>query len=522
MKSITLLILTLLISLQLFSQELKFNASDEIPHTGNGQIKSSPGIVGDNYYVWYNDYGSRFDFKNNIESYLKIYSIKKGTLIKNILLNPMVSEKEKKVLFNDIILWQGHIVGFYTLKNAMAGEFPIYAQLFDLKGGKIGKSVLLGSFPHHFTTVAQGPNQSGMTLINGKNSLTPADELMYAFNSDSTQITLYTASSPKRIGFTTINPDLTIQHKVEDLDLPMDNGAFEIIQFMRESNNMLYILVNELHGLLKYESSYVVYEVNTDTHKINKIPIELPEKVILNAKFLFNSAGDMTLTGTYRNTKGFLGKTNSTNGAFAIKIPANLHKATDLNIYEFPDEMVKTLRSKSAASKGKGLDEIIKIDHLIPLADHSILVEGQGEDSYVDQHGRTGAMNVLMFLHGDVIFYKITPDNKIAWSNYVTRIERNSDMLTSTGPIYASSYGDSIIVVHDVKRKENKMLPGIYFTDYQSTGTASQRYTPLPKKYNFDMDILWQTTQKINNNQLMVTYLRNMRNQTGTVVIPIP
>lgn len=102
----------------LHAQQVKLGTPDYVKHKMlTTDIRTSPGVVGDHYYVIYTDFGVAFGTKRNLDTYIKDYSIKRGHLTKSIYLNPVISQNSKGAFINHVYLWKDRFLVLFTEKS---------------------------------------------------------------------------------------------------------------------------------------------------------------------------------------------------------------------------------------------------------------------------------------------------------------------------------------------------------------------------------------------------------------------
>ncbi|HEX5554561.1 MAG TPA: hypothetical protein VFX43_15055 [Chitinophagaceae bacterium] len=504
----------------LHAQQVKLGTPDYVKHKmPTTDIRSSPGVLGDHYYVIYRDFGAAFDVKKDVETYIKDYSIKRGHLTKSIYLNPVVDPEAKRLLINQVYLWKGRFLALFTEKNATGREFSINARLVDLNGKALGSSELLGFYPQ----VARPGGLSGVIFPKGRSTLapTPTFGLLSAFSSDSSSLAILAVAKGEKTqaSLLIVDPELHVVDKLA-CNFAIDENEFQMLQFRRYRSGPMYVLIREGKTLNRKHAIYDLFRIDTRTHRTSRIPIKVPEEIILDARFCFDAQGNVMVTGCYTHKHGH-GKLTATHGVFAVRVSGSNGLVMGTEASPFPADLVRSLRSRSAAAKGKGLDEIIEMRKALPVPGGGIVAMGQVHYNSMSAQGRTGALNQYAEEFGDVIYYGISPEGKILWSGGVERTERNPIMMTATGPIYLGSAPGRALVLYDAEKKENHSRPAVYQELYEEGRTGKTGSALIPWPRHNKSRIIWSTAVPLDEHHVVAAYYSLSDKAMGMVTITV-
>lgn len=502
----------------LHAQQVKLGTPDYVKHKMlTTDIGTSPGVVGDHYYVIYTDFGVAFGTKRNLETYIKDYSIKRGHLTKSIYLNPVVDPEAKRLLINQVYLWNDRFLALFTEKNG--SEFSINARLVDLNGKAFGASKLLGLYPR----MAPPGGLSGLIFPNGRSTLapTPTFGLMSAFSSDSSSLAILAAAKGEKnqASLLLVDPELHVVDKL-NCNFPIDEKEFQLLQFRQYRSGPMYVLIREGKTLSRKNATYDLFRIDARTHRTSRIPIEVPGEIILNARFCFDAQGNVMVTGCYTHEDGH-GKLTATHGVFAVRVSGSNGLVTGTEASPFPADLVRSLRNRSAAAKGKGLDEIIEMRKALLVPGGGIVAMGQVHYNSIIGQGKTGALTQYAEAFGDVIYYWISPEGKILWSGGVERAEQNPIMMTTTGPIYLGSVPGRALVLYDAEKKENHSRPAVYQELYDEKGTPKAGSAVIPWPRHNKSRIIWSTAVPLDEHHVVAAYYSLSDKAMGMVTITL-
>lgn len=504
----------------LHAQQVKLGTPDYVKHkmlTTN--ISSSPGILGDHYYVIYRDFGTAFDVKKDLETYMKDYSIKGGRLTKSIYLNPVVDPEAKRMLINQVYLWKDRFLALFTEKGATGSEFSINARLVDLNGKALGPSELLGFYPQ----AARPGGLTGVIFPAGRSTLapTPTFGLLSAFSSDSSSLAILGVAKGEKnqVSLLIVDPELHVTDKLA-CDFVIDENEFHMLQFRQYRSGPMYVLIREGKTLSRKNAAYDLFRIDTRTHRTSGIPIKIPGEIILDARFCFDTQGNVVVTGCYAHEEGH-GKLTSTHGVFAVRVSGSNGLVTGTDVSPFPADLVRSLRGRSAAAKSKGLDEIIEMRRALLMPGGGIVAMGQVHYRSMSAYGKTGALTQYAEEFGDVIYYGISPEGKILWSGGVERAERNPIMMTTTGPIYLGSTRNHAVVLYDAEKKDNHNRAAVYQELYDEKGIPKIGSAVIPWPRHNKSRIIWSTAVPLDEHHVVAAYYSLSDKAMGMATITI-
>lgn len=508
--------------LPLHAQQIEFHSPDPLIHGPmTTDIRSSPGIVGDRYYVVYRDFGTQWDLRYNVDTYIKVYSLKGGSLLKTIYLNPLVSpDKKKQALVDRVILWKRHLFVLYSSKEPAGADFPLCGQLLDLKGRKVGDPVDFGYFPSG-RQYATAPGQYGLA-DRGRNGAVPLDGFRCSFNSDSSRMALFTLTrdSARPVRFVLINPDLQITAKI-DCNLAVDPKAFRLLAFRQYHDQTLYALIREDPSGDRQTAAFALFAIDPEDGDAEKIPVGLPGKIILDANFAFDDEGKVVITGTYCDEPE-RGRITATQGVFTMAVAGDTHEVIRSASYAFAPGLLQQLGGSKAAAGSAGIGEIILIRNIFPLPGNRLAVMGQSHKNATPALGKPRAMNPYFDEYGNVLCYEIGPSGKVTWTNGVKRSSVNLVLTTNNGPVFFDTITGEVQVFYDAEKKESRYQPTIYQEIYHDDGTRVSRSVPLTDRRERKREILWTTAQRVSAHQIVAAYYDPSKAEMGTVGIQVP
>jgi len=504
----------------LHAQQVKLGTPDYVKHKMlTTDIRTSPGVVGDHYYVIYTDFGVAFGTKRNLDTYIKDYSIKRGHLTKSIYLNPVISQNSKGAFINHVYLWKDRFLVLFTEKSQSTSQFPVSGQLVDLNGKAVGSPVPLGFYPH--ASRGTGLVARSGTFMNGRFVLGPLGALQTAFSSDSSTMAILTAPEGEKDQGTLVIIDSGL-HVVDKLncDFPIDANEFQLLQFRQHASGAMYVLIREGKTLSRKNATYDLFRIDTRTHRTARIPLDVHGAIPLDARLGFDAQGNAVVTGTYAHEEGH-GKLTATEGVFAIRVSGSNGLVMGTDVYPFPADLVRNLNSRRAAAKGKGLDQIIEMRKLVFLPGGGLAAMGQIHFHMVVAQGQTGALNQGAEEFGDVIYYEVSPEGKILWSGGVEREERNPEMMTTTGPIYLGNAQGHALVLYDAEKKDNHYRPAVYQELYDEKGTPKTGSAVIQWPRHNKSRILWSTAARLDEHHVVAAYYSLSDKAMGMVTITV-
>lgn len=501
------------------AQQLSFSPPDPLVHGPDCNIRSSPGILGQHYYILVNDYGTRVGLHNRIDSYLKIYNTQTGRLEKTINLNDQVADGAgRRIVFTDLMVWKGRLLGLYTMKRPASPSMEIHAQRFDAGGRKQGKPQVLGLFanPLKGRYVSVGV-EDGMNLPG------VADMLHCSFNSDSSAMVFF--SLPERgkgdIGFTVVDPELRVLERIH-MPMPAVADRNALMQFELDNNGRLYLLAAGREGgrLLpsgNAKSYFSLFILEAGHSRPKEISLYLPGHAVADAFLTRGRDGRLFVLGTcYADEKP--GRHDGSAGTFAIAIDSSSGEVRSTDLQMFSRETLKALHDRKTAYKSGKDKEIYLGVQAVPLPDGGIALWGQSRSTAIYTMGQTGAMRIVFNLFGNVALTRVGADGRIAFQALVPRNRSNPALNTSTGPVYADYLGGRLTLLHDDDGQRHRR--GVFAERYDGRGRLQRSFTPLPKSFS-RVDIVWSTAKTLNAHQVIAAYHAPRKKDMGTAIITV-
>ena len=481
-----------------------------------GAVKGLAGIIGDNYYVIENDYGTRFDMNNNIKSSIAIFSIATGKLKKRVALNEMVANSNKdinKILFADIVTWKGRLVGFYTFKSATAKTFQANALICDEEGQLI-KNVELGDFEYDY----KGPEGG---FINGRQRLSVVKSLHTVFTPDSSRLAVLTAPPNSKTGnirFRVFKPGLELDKEVV-AKLPLDKKEGQLVNFIMDNQGMIYALgQTEKSKSEKKESngadnSYFFYSINTARdNEVKTAVLELPGKAIETVNIGLMPAGTPMCAGFYNN--GENKKTSGQlHGMFTAMVNPGNGSIGPVHTKAIPDSVIVDFKNEKKSRQGEGLDQALRITRFVPASNGEMFLLGRYDYVEVTVRGTTGALNSYREATYSYAVVLVDATGKIKWEKIKYTSWSNEELGTRYGYPEYMVYGDKTQVFRcgqlDKKAPYGFMSFTLHASGQQEPMTL---HTSTPEAEGFS--IVENTFRAINNNELVgLAFGTNGRNK---------
>lgn len=495
------------------AQQLQFNAPDPLPHGSYGDIHASPGILGDHYYILYNEMARKVKGdKDPGDAYLKIYSIEKGTLLHSINLDSLALKNtpDKNILFADLLIWKGRFLGVYASWTPSGTWVNLYAQLYDPEGNMVGNPRLLETIS---PLESKRKKTEKVATLDGKDVLDLTKDVQYRFNRDSSRVALYYAAHAWK-GFrpTLLGPDLQHPEKWA-IDL---GDRDQLLTCVPEGKDSLFALVKQAAPSTDEPAGFRLLAYTPGNVSRAPISIEIPKKIIQDASFSFSKDGSIVVTGTYTLPGRAL---NATYGVFALQMNT-AGKGMHTDIRPFQGAMISDLESYKAAAKEKGLQGIIRVSKIIPLAGEGMV--SVGRSTY--QGTEVTAYPIVLAPHydagGNIVLTGVSSKGEIKWISYLKRFYENYPSTTMPTPFYAARDQNSHLVVVYDENGEQRTKQQIFIDRYGDKGIQDRDWMALPKSFNTRSTwILWNTACQTDHDAIMVAYYNTWKKELGTLKI---
>lgn len=224
------------------------------------------------------------------------------------------------------------------------------------------------------------------------------------------------------------------------------------------------------------------------------------------------------VAGCYTHEDGH-GKLTATDGVFAVRVSGSNGLMTGTETSPFPADLVRSLRSRSAAAKGNGLEETFEMRKALLVPGGGFVAMGQVHYNSMSAQGKTAALNQYTEKFGDVIYYGIFPNGKILWSGGVERAERNPIMMTATGPIYLGSAPGRALVLHDAENNDNHYRAAVYQETYDKNGTPKAGSAVIRWPRHNKYRVIWSTAVPLDEHHVVAAYYSLSNKAMGMVTI---
>jgi hypothetical protein len=511
MKYLWQVFILLLGGVSLHAQQLQFNAPSVLTHGRHCDIRSSPGVIGDNYYILYYDYSGRKADRDLPDSYLAVYSTGNGKLIHNVNLNTMVAGigKDQHILFTDVFIWKNRLLGLYIVRSLSGTQLNLYARLLDEKGSSTGNPALLETLSYTSLSGRKDKSSDVNLMIN---------DLHYAFNDDSSSIAIYYTGDTWK-GFDPVMIITSLEHISKRKTGIQGND--QLLQCIPHGENTLLMLVKRSAIAGKALPAYGLLVAHTlEDKQPSYIPLSLPDKIIQDVRFHINEAGDIVATGTYTLSDKAV-RLASTYGFFALRLDLQ-GKLLHSDIRPFADGMVSDLAGYKAAHKRKGLGDVIRMNRVIPLAATGLAAVGES----LSRGSEATAYPVVLSPHydvsGEIVLTGINPTGEIKWISYLNRYYEDYPSASMPLPFYATGdENNHLLVIYD-ENGEQRTRQQIFIDHYGNKGIQDREWLPLPRSFNTRSTwILWNTACNMHNDAIMVAYYNTWKKQLGTLKIDL-
>lgn len=455
-----------------------------------GSIRSCLGTLNDEYILLENNYGGPMDFNNNIVSNISTFSIKTGVLKSRFNLNELISNSKNKgvnkILVTDVVVWNGKLFAFYTIKNPSGKTFKVDAIIFNTKGQLIKHEENIGIIRH-------GAEQSsflgqGGLIVNGRNTISVYKEFRFKISPDSSRLLVYTNpdKSEGNVRLLSYDDNLTVKEDVS-LSIPLKEKEANLVDFGLDKSGNIYMLVRTMKSKATLKenpdggSHYTdLYIRDAKEKTLRAIPITVDGELVINAKLLF-TLNETYCQGTYSHTDkksaGWI------KGSYSI--PVNLEDPLESPIYkkDLPTKTIEGLSPKP--KKGERIDGIpynFEPYQILPDGSGGQFVIQSSEVIEVQVRGRTGALNTYSELTRAFLVTHIGQDRSIRWTNAFYRAASNTEFSTRLErPLFFVKKGElAFLELYQENPKDNKTAISIKsFNDQTGEFENSDQKTDL-------------------------------------------
>lgn len=481
-----------------------------------GAIKGCVGILNEEYILRENSYGRGMDFNNNILTYISIFSVKTGTLKHRFNLNDIIASSGKganNILVNDVIIWKGKLVAFYTYKNPGGKTFLVDAVILDTKGIIIKKVEDIGVIRHR-NEEGSFLGQGGL-IVNGRNTLSVAREFKYKMNPDSTSILVYTTpdKAEGNIRFLVYNDDLILKEDIT-LSVPLREKEAGMIDFDMdiEGNIFLLIKTQKSKSVLKENPEggshyFDLFIRGAKDKSLLSMPISIDQKLVIDASLLVNKEGAFcygTFSQREKKNQGWA------KGTFFISV--NQGDPLESTVVKMD------LSNERIAAFNERLKKKERVDGIpYGFTPYQVLPDGFGgffliqscETIDVQVRGRTGALNSYVEATRAYLITHIGNDKKIKWVNGFGKLSTNIELYSRLNrPLFYVKNGGLSFIRTFEWSTENKttLLSIINFNketgEYENTD-VKDHFALSPQHWEFET--LEKSMIKLNEKEFILT-----------------
>lgn len=514
MKLILVMILLGSVTLPVFSQQLQFNAPDPLPRGSYGDIHSSPGTLGDHYYLLYNQMRRKIkEAEDPGDAYLKIYAVSSGTLLHTVNLDSLIAtaHPNQAVFFSEFFIWHGKFIGVYASWKPSGTWVNLYAQIFDGGGGPQGHPLLLTTA---YPRVQVKGGDKKVAALSARSILRLTSEVHHAFNGDSSRLALYdTGTDWTGIPVMVLSPSVTSVVK-----LPAEvSGEGHLVRAVPGETDSVFALLSDPSPESVPGPSFTLLSYPGNTALPESIHITLPGKSIQDATFRVEKDGHLVVTGTYV-PHGEKAGDKATYGVFALNMtPAGTVLHTDIR--PFPGAMISDLEGYRASRKDQGLKGVIHLNGLVPMPGAGMVSIGAS----VFRRSEVTATPMVLEPHydagGNFVLTKVSPSGEIRWISYLKRFYEDYPSTAMPAPFYATREGSHLVVIYD-ENGEQRTHQQIFVDRYDNHGMRDRDWMALPRSFNTRSTwIMWNTATETTDDQIMVAYYNTWKKELGTLKI---
>ncbi len=493
------------------AQTVKFGVPEEMEQKGTAALDGVAGVLNNTYFVVENDFGKSMDFKNNIRTKIRRYSVSNLGNKGLVYLNPLVGDglDEDKIIFTDIFQWNNRVVGFYTIKAKATKEiFPVYARFFDGNLKPIGKKdILVGEINHQYESNAYFGQSGG--ILNGRNKLAVRDEFLFSISPDSSTLVIM-MPAPSKSDFNVkcriIDKELSIVKEVTAV-IPIQSKRADIAGFQIGNNGTVYLLTKTYKSKAqrkeeKDEDAFIteIHSINPENGNVQSKPINISGKTILKPTFTIDALGKPTIVCMYSDNS----RDNNAHGIYALKIDPVSLAPTSQDQREFDSELLLNELDEKDIKKGRGILPV-EMENFTHRPDGGIYAIGRWSGKMVVARGSTGAMNSYYNIFGTTVFCYVDAAGKVRWSK---GMKTDSESLEALTPVNGAVllYRDNKAYVgfasdNGLKKKELKR--GIQFNSFDDNGVKTTgRFNEFTEGLE-DFEIVTSTFSQVSSDQYM-------------------
>jgi hypothetical protein len=399
-----------------------------------GAIRGAAGVIGDNYYVIEQDYGTRFNLSNSIKTIVSVFSISNLKLKKRLDLSSDVASSGKeanKIIFTEIVTWKDRLIAFYTYKGT-GKNFLANALVYDADG-KVVRDQSIGEFPFDNTLMGTG-------IFNGRGKMSLSEGFHLRFTPDSSRMIILTSPHEKssNVVFKVYKPDLVLEKDVS-ANLPLDKTKGELIEFLMNNEGSIYALARtEKSRAEKKEDevgdhNYYFYSLNlSNSSQVKQQRLSARDKAIVTIGFGLSAKGKPICMGFFNNPEVKKAE-GQAHGAFSILPINNSGTAPVLFLKPIADSNLKKRLWEKDYKKGFGLDAKIQVVKTVPRTNGGVIAICRYDHKTMITRGTTGAMSSTYEQTSFPTLLFIDEEGKIILDEYHSNMRDNKEFATRTG-----------------------------------------------------------------------------------------
>lgn len=408
--------------------KIKMFNENQTGYDKNGAVKESAGIIEDKYLSVESDYGRGLDFKNNINTFISVYSLNTGKQINRFSLNVIAAGNTKEVddiFFSKVFVWKNKIIGFYSLKYKKEDIFPVKAIICDINGKLIKKVDYIGDRYYGGVQImssflTNGEYQTDLAS-QGRSILLSTEGFSFSMNTDSSYLALVSGFpdvSKGKLKIRVFNPDLELVKEINPKINNMDESA-SLRKFAIDNTGNIFICTSRKESGKKekkndYNTITEIHIAELNTEKTTSFKIDLQGLFPAEINIKFTKKNTPILMGSF--TRNITNKTAyQKHGIFSATIDTKSMTVINFNKADFSAELLSNFLAEKQIKNGQGLHGGFNVKYTFENQDNGIYFIMQNDYKVVTKHGTTGAMNIYQDMTNGYIVSSIGESGKIDW-----------------------------------------------------------------------------------------------------------
>ena len=408
----TFTLLTLFLFINLFSQTI-----GPITITQGSEIKDDKQkivkIAGEAHGKIYT-----LAFKNK-KVYIKVFSNDMKLLSTNLIEREKLKSKNKKIIFEDIIILDNNIYVFGSIYDKKAKQLKLFAFPVNEKGivsaNKI--EILSASVPKRTQKGAyyfkKSPNRDKLLILHA--TLVKKEDLI-------------------KYEIKLIDSDLkNVFSTIEEVPFEDRRGLeFTISDFDLNFNDDVFLVINESYrdrkAKMNIEKLYLHSYKGKNSYKKELLNIDIDGKEIVNCELLATNKGIIHLAGLYSSVKKSGRANRKLKGAYSASINSDENSFNKITFTPFDFDTKVQLIGKRRAKKDKDVPPYYFTHSLIEKEDGGIILMSEYSIRYVGATSGFGplGMTPITIINDQIIVTSFNPDGTIKWTNVVPKKQKAS------------------------------------------------------------------------------------------------